>query len=65
MYYENRTRIYKVRLFILQDLKDLLSITKCEFQGLESQLQNDLKQLGIFWKYKNYQNCATTPPNSV
>lgn len=32
----------------LQELKDLLSTTKREFEDLQSQLQIDLKDIGMF-----------------
>ncbi|RVX09627.1 Kinesin-like protein KIN-14L [Vitis vinifera] len=42
----NHLLIFQMQEKELSDLKALLSRTKREFKGLESQLQNDLKQLG-------------------
>ncbi|CAN1745767.1 Kinesin-like protein KIN-14L [Linum perenne] len=43
----NHKRLLKIQERELQDLKTLLTTTKTEFEGLQSQLQNDLKHFGI------------------
>ncbi|CAN0907821.1 Kinesin-like protein KIN-14L [Linum grandiflorum] len=43
----NHKRLLKIQERELQDLKTLLTTTKKEFQGLQSQLQNDLRHYGI------------------
>ena len=44
-------------MFILQDLKGLLSSTKREFNYLQSQVQRDLKDLGMLLGVLESVNC--------
>ena len=49
-------------LFILQDLKALLSSTKTEFDYLQSQVQRDLKNLGMLLRELESMKCSGYGP---